>query len=276
LETKIEPGLYQQHGSGDMAEELKPVLFGLQREVIIYDYESALLYREGRFVSLLKPGRYRFLWNDEVKVEKVSLRIVSEVLNGQEILTADKVAVRLSLIAKYVVKDPVLAVNTVESYSDQLYQDLQLALRSAIASRDTEQILEARNELSDELKNTVAPQAWEYGVELKRVGIRDIVLPGRVRDVFMQEVEADRAGRADLIRARHEVASARARANTAKILTENPAVMRMQEMEALVKLAGKQGNVIVLPNLADLLIRPTPMPTFTPPTAPSKTDKAED
>ncbi len=259
-----------------MAEELKPVLFGLQREVIIYDYESALLYREGRFVSLLKPGRYRFLWNDEVKVEKVSLRIVSEVLNGQEILTADKVAVRLSLIAKYVVKDPVLAVNTVESYSDQLYQDLQLALRSAIASRDTEQILEARNELSDELKNTVAPQAWEYGVELKRVGIRDIVLPGRVRDVFMQEVEADRAGRADLIRARHEVASARARANTAKILTENPAVMRMQEMEALVKLAGKQGNVIVLPNLADLLIRPTPMPTFTPPTAPSKTDKAED
>lgn len=257
-----------------MAEDLKPVLFGLQREVIVYDYESALLYREGRFVSLLKPGRYRFLWNDEVKVEKVSLRIVSEVLNGQEILTSDKVAVRLSLIAKYVVKDPVLAVNTVESYSDQLYQDLQLALRSAIAARDTERILEARNELSDELKATVAPQAWEYGVELKKVGIRDIVLPGRVRDVFMQEVEADRAGRAELIKARHEVAAARARANTAKILTENPAVMRLQEMEALVKLAGKQGNVIMLPNLADLLVRPSSLSTFAP--AAPKADQKEE
>src|SRR6185295_6927573 len=96
---------------------------------------------------------------------------------------------------------------------------------------------------------------YEYGVELKRVGVRDIVLPGQVRSVFMQELEADRAGRADLIKARHEVAAARARANTAKILTENPAVMRLQEIDALVQLAGKEGNVIVLPNLADLLVR---------------------
>ncbi len=80
------------------------------------------------------------------------------------------------------------------------------------------------------------------------------MLPGVVRNVFLKEVEADRTGRADLIRARHEVAAARARSNTARILAENPNVARMQEIDALVNLAGKAGNVVLLPSLADLLV----------------------
>src|SRR5207302_6913893 len=99
-----------------------------------------------------------------------------------------------------------------------------------------------------------AEPAKRYGVELNRVGIRDVILPGEVRQVMMQEVEADRAGRADLVKARHEVAAARARANTAKILAENPEVARMQELDALVALAGKGGNVVLLPGLADLFV----------------------
>ena len=86
------------------------------------------------------------------------------------------------------------------------------------------------------------------------MGIRDIILPGEVRQVMMLEIEADRAGRAELVKARHEVAAARARANTAKIMTENPDFARMQEMEVLLALAGKSGNVVVLPNLADLFV----------------------
>jgi regulator of protease activity HflC (stomatin/prohibitin superfamily) len=114
------------------------------------------------------------------------------------------------------------------------------------------------------LLERVAPSALNYGVTLKRVGIRDIVLPGVVRTVFLKEVEADRTGRADLIRARHEVAAARARANTARILAENPNVARMQELDALVNLAGKQGNVVLLPGLADLLV-PRSASTTVPP-----------
>ncbi len=234
--------------------EWTPIWAGLKKENIVWEYERGLLYRNGRFQRLLDAGRYQFWRWAKVRITKVGIRQMSEVITGQEIVTADKIEVRVSLIAQYVVSNPALAINSVECYTEQLHQELQLTLRDLVSSRTIEQLLEAREEVGAALLTSVAPQALAYGVTLKRVGIRDVVLPGVVRTVFLKEVEADRQGRADLVKARHEVAAARARANTAKILAENPNVARMQELDALVNLAGKQGNVVLLPSLADLLI----------------------
>jgi regulator of protease activity HflC (stomatin/prohibitin superfamily) len=237
-----------------MLVRMKPTTFWLRKVVTVYEYERGLLYREGKFEGLLEPGRYTF-WNHEpVDVAKVSLREMSHVVAGQGILTGDRIEVRISLVAQYRVTDPVLALNSVENYAEQLHQELQLALRDVIAGRSLDQVLDGRVELAAELHRLSAEPAKRYGVELTRVGFRDIILPGEVRQVMMQEVEADRAGRADLVKARHEVAAARARANTAKILAENPDVARLQEIEVLANLAGKNGNVVLLPGLADLFV----------------------
>lgn len=233
--------------------------FGLQQEVTIWEYERGLLYRNGRLERVLEPGRYRFWRWERIGIDRVSMRQTSDVINGQEILTADKIEVRVSLIAQYAVSDPVRAITAVESYTEQLYQDLQLGLRTAVAGRTIDALLEAREEISAGLLEQVAPLALAYGLTLRRVGVRDIVLPGTVRAVFLKEVEADRTGRADLIKARHEQAAARARANTAKVLSENPGMLRLQELDALLALAGKQGNVVLLPELASLLAPRTPI-----------------
>ncbi|MDX2078216.1 MAG: slipin family protein [bacterium] len=230
-------------------------LFGLQQQFIVKQYERALLYKDGKFERLLEAGKYTFWRWEAIELTYVSMRQMSEVISGQEMLTADKIGVRVSLIAQYVVDDPIKAINVVENFSQQLYQDLQLELRNQIAGSTIDQLLETRAEMGDTITQKITPLATEYGITLKRVGIRDIVLPGNVRTVMMEEFEAERSGRADLIKARHEVASARARANTAKILSENPNVMRMQELDALVKLASKQGNVVMLPDLASLFVR---------------------
>jgi regulator of protease activity HflC (stomatin/prohibitin superfamily) len=179
---------------------------------------------------------------------------MSHVVAGQGILTADRIEVRISLVAQYRVTDPALAINSVENYAEQLHQELQLALRDVIAARTLEQVLDDRAAIAAELHRLSAEPAKRYGVEVNRVGIRDVILPGEVRQVMMQEVEADRAGRADLVKARHEVAAARARANTAKVLAENPEAARMHELDALVSLAGKSGTVVLLPNLSDLFV----------------------
>lgn len=225
----------------------------LRQQTIVWEYERGLLYRDGRFQRILEPGVYQFWRWQKTQIVKVSMRQVSEVMAAQEILSADKVEVRISLIAQYAVTDPKLAVNSVENYTEQLYHELQLGLREAVASRSIDQLLQSRNEIGVELLEKVAPQALNYGIVLRRIGIRDIVLPGTVRNVFLKEVEADREGRADLIRARHEVSAARTRANTAKILADNPNAARLRELDTLVTLAGKQGNVVLLPGLADLL-----------------------
>ncbi|HWG42344.1 MAG TPA: slipin family protein [Gemmataceae bacterium] len=233
---------------------MKRTTFWLRKEITVYEYERALLYRNGKLERVLEPGRYTFWAGAPVDVTKVSLREMSHVVAGQGILTADRIEVRISLVAQYRVTNPALAINAVENYVEQLHQELQLTLRDTIAGRTLDQVLDSRAEMAAELLRLSAEPAQRYGVELNRVGIRDVILPGEVRQVMMQEVEADRAGRADLVKARHEVAAARARANTAKVLAENPEVARLQEIEALVNLAGKSGNVVLLPNLAELFV----------------------
>lgn len=230
-------------------------LFGLTDVVEVWEYEQGLLYEKGRFVKLLEPGRYR-LWQWQHRaIERVSVRQVSQTVSGQEVLTTDKVPVRVTLIAQYAVSDPALAHHTVEDYTERLYQDLQLTLRDIISAHSVDELLTDRDAFGADLHTAVAAIALTYGVTLHRVGVKDVILPGSVQRVFLQEVEADRAGRAALVAARHETAAARTKANTAKIMTENPLIMRLHELETLAALADKEGNVLILPGLETLLAR---------------------
>ncbi len=227
-------------------------MFG--RTVIeVQEYERGLLYQQGRYVKLLDPGRHTCWFWQHRRIIRVDLRETSQTVDGQEILTSDKIGIRVTLVAQYKVSDPVAARHAVEDYATQLYQDLQLTLREAITGRTLEELLKDREALSGQLREAVAPRAEKYGVTLNRVGVKDIVLPGVVRTVFLQEVEADLKGRASLVSARHEIAAARARANTARLLQENPNLLRLQELETLVTLASKAGNVLILPGLEALL-----------------------
>jgi regulator of protease activity HflC (stomatin/prohibitin superfamily) len=233
----------------------------LRTVVVVREYERGLLYREGQFVELLPPGRY-VLWTwQHCQIDRIDVREVSQTVEGQEILTSDKIGVRVTLIAQFKVVDPVLARHTVSDHVAQLYQDLQLTLREAISERTLEELLRERGVLSTRLQEEVARRAANYGVQLTRVGVKDIVLPGTVRTVFLQEVEADLKGRASLVAARHEVAAARARANTAKLLQENPNLLRLQELETLAQLASKSGNVLIIPGLQSFLTRETIAPS---------------
>lgn len=236
-----------------MFAPMKRTSFGFRKEVTVLQYERGLLYREGKLERVLEPGRYTFGSSEPVEVAKVSLREMSHIVAGQGLLTSDKIEVRVTLVAQYRVTDPTLAFQSVENFIEQLHQELQLSLRDVVAAKTMDQLLEGRGEIGTELLRLSVEPAKRYGVELLRVGLRDVILPREVQRVLMLEVEADRTGRADLVKARHEVAAARARANTAKLLAETPEVARMQEIDALLALAGKGGNVVVLPNLADLL-----------------------
>lgn len=229
-----------------MAESLTEV-------INVWEYERGLLYENGRFIELLEPGRYR-LWRWQHRhILRVGLRQLSQTITGQEVLTTDKVPVRVTLIAQYAVEDPALAIHSVDSYVDRLYQDLQLALRELISTRSVDEVLEERELLSKTLQEIVVTQAKTYGIHLHRVGVKDIVLPGNIQRVFLKEVEADRSGKAALVAARHETAAARAKANTAKIMRDSPAIMRMQELETLVEISSKAGNLLIVPGLENIL-----------------------
>jgi regulator of protease activity HflC (stomatin/prohibitin superfamily) len=230
---------------------------------IVREYQRGLHYDRGRFAGVLEAGRYRYWRWQGQHIDIVDMRETSQTVEGQEILTSDKIGVRITLIAQFRVTDPVAARHAVDNYASQLYQDLQLTLRDAVTSQSLEELLKSRDALSTGIQEEVAKRARVYGVELSRVGVKDIILPGSVRSVFLQEMEAELKGRANLVAARHELAAARAKANTAKMLRENPHLVRMQELEVLTNLASKSGNVIVIPGLENLFSRTPPEPPST-------------
>jgi regulator of protease activity HflC (stomatin/prohibitin superfamily) len=215
--------------------------------VQIREYERGLLYREGRFVRVLGPGRYR-LWRliRHESVTVVDTRWTTLAINGQEMVTADKISLRLNLVANYRVVDPEAALHAVADYRAQLYQELQLALRETVSATALDDLMAQKALLAGALRESAAPAAAVFGVELASVGVKDIVLPGEVKRMLAQEAEAERAGRAALVAARSETATTRNLANAAKLLAENPALMRLREMQSLVEVAREPGNTVVL------------------------------
>jgi regulator of protease activity HflC (stomatin/prohibitin superfamily) len=213
----------------------------------IREFERGLLYREGRFVRVLGPGRYR-LWRliRHESVTVVDTRWTTLSINGQEMVTADKISLRLNLVANYRVVDPEAAVHAVADYRAQLYQELQLALRETVSTTALDDLMAQKALLAGALRDAAAPAAAAYGVELASVGVKDVVLPGDVKRMLAQEAEAERAGRAALVTARSETATTRNLVNAARLLAENPALMRLREMQSLVEVAREPGNTVVL------------------------------
>lgn len=215
--------------------------------VQIREYERGLLYRAGRFARVLPPGRYR-VWQAfrHESIVTIDTRWTALAINGQEMVTADKIGLRLNLVANYRVVDPVAALHTVADYRAQVYQELQLILRETVAALPLDALMAEKTQLSAGLRDGVASITAAFGVELGNVGVKDVVLSGEVKRMLAQEAEAERAGRAALIAARGETATTRNLVNAARLLAENPALMRLKEIQSLVEVAREPGNTVVL------------------------------
>ena len=177
-------------------------------EVTVRSTHRGLRYVDGRFDAVLEPGRYELprasVWRRRptVEVVLVDMREREFTIKGQEILTADKVALRVSIITQYRVVDPVAAVEKVAGYEDRLYSDVQLAARRSLASMTLEAILTNRNQLSEDILRDVEGVASGYGVAILRADVKDIVFPGNLQDVMNRVLMAQRLAEAQLVEAR--------------------------------------------------------------------------
>ena len=165
---------------------------------------------------------------------------------GQEIMTADKVTLRLNAVVTYKVVDPLKAVSAVEDYRQALYREAQLALRGVVGTRELDALLSDKDAVAGELDGIVRGRVAGFGLEVVALGIRDVILPGEMKDLMNKVTEARKAAEANLITRREETAAMRSQANTAKILEANPTLMRLRELEVLEKIAEKAKLTVVL------------------------------
>lgn len=212
------------------------------RTVVVYEFERGLRYAGGRFSGVLEPGIY-WSFKPLSEVRKVDIRPVFAPVAGQEVLSSDGVALKVSLAAKYEVVDPAVAVNSIENFRDALHVELQLALRQIIGGTPIDDLLAKRQEIGGRLQEIVAAKAQSFGVKLLVVEIRDIMFPGELKKIFTQVVRARQEGLAALEKARGETAALRNLANAAQLVDRNPSLLQLR----LLQVIGQQsGNTVVL------------------------------
>lgn len=180
------------------------------REIIIKDTHRGLYYEDGRLTKILEAGRYRLprerllgvFRRMRVEVVLVDVRERELTIKGQEILTADKVAIRVSIVVQFRVTQPEAAVHRVASYEDRLYSDVQLAARRSLASMTLEEILTNRNRLSEDILRDLKESAAGYGVAILRADVKDLIFPGNLQEIMNRVLAAERMSEAQLVEAR--------------------------------------------------------------------------
>lgn len=232
-------------------------------QILVFPYENVLLYENGSFHELLCEGRHVLsAWNRKLEVVRVDLREQELQVIGQELMTQDKATLRLNLLMKYRIVDPLLSVQSVTVLRDALYAEMQMAARQAVASVPVDQLLERRVEQAQQMTESVKERAAAWGVEVLRMDIKDVVLPGDMKNLLNQVIEAEKKAAAQVIMRREEVAATRSLANTARMLENNPTLLRLKELEAWKDIAATVGSLTVVTNgdLAGRVVLPLANP----------------
>lgn len=222
--------------------------------VLVPQHHVAVLYVDGRVHALLEPGMHAY-WRAgrDIRAEIVDLRMQVLDVAGQEILTRDKVALRVNLNAGYRISDVLTAYARQAKPVDYLYKELQFGLRAAVGTRSLDELLEDKGALDAAVAAHIGRRVEGYGLEVESVGVKDIILPGEMKTLLAKVVEAEKAAQANVIRRREETAATRSLLNTAKVMEDSPIALRLKELETLEKVTEKIDKISVFGGLDGVL-----------------------
>ena len=222
--------------------------------VEVPDTAIGLLIVDGELVKVLEPGLHAF-WKYQraLKTELVDRRVQAMEVAGQEILTRDKVSLRVNLTALWQVLDVVKARSELTNFVEFAYKELQFALREAVGTRTLDELLGDKGALDREIGAVVREKVAEHGLAIHSVGVKDVILPGEMKTILNQVVEAEKIAQANIIKRREETAATRSLLNTARLMDENPTLLRLKELETLEKVTEKIDKLTVFGGLDSVL-----------------------
>ena len=199
--------------------------------VTIYDYETGLRYNQGKFDKELGPGKYYyFIPETEIMTEDTRLRSLTAA--GQEILTKDNVNIKISMVMSWCLTDFLKSQNASQYYYTDLYDAFQMAIRQSVEEYELDELLANRNIAVEKIMEVLKPLAEDLGVEVKAVGVRDIMLPAALKRAYSGALEARKDAEREIEKARGEQAVLRKLSNLAKMVEDNPGLMQLRTLQA--------------------------------------------
>jgi len=226
----------------ELTDELRALIPATEIvDVTVLQHQRALKYVQGRFIEALGAGRHVFWSHPDARVALAvfDTRLQIVTIQGQELMTRDKVTLRLTLTAEYAPAEPSVTAHGVTDVKDALYLAIQLAARDYVAGVTLDELLEGRDALTRFLEGQVVPRGRELGIAVGRIGVKDVVLPGEMKVLLNRVIEAEKEAAANVIRRREEAAAMRSMANTAKVIAETPLLLELKRLEALENAAAQ-------------------------------------
>jgi len=240
----------------ELTDELRALIPATELvDVTVLQHQRGLEYINGRFAEQLGPGRHVF-WSHpdaRVAVTVLDIRLQVVTLAGQELMTRDKVTLRLTLTAEYAPVDPGATVHAVADVRDALYLAIQLAARDYVAGVTLDELLEARDAMTRALEAEVVPRGKQLGVAVTRVGVKDVVLPGEMKTLLNRVIEAEKEAAANVNRRREEAAAMRSMANTARTIADTPMLLELKRLEAFEHAAAQVDRLELVVGAEQLL-----------------------
>lgn len=217
-------------------------------------WHVGVLKIDGVTQPLLPPGLSAY-WkvNHLVDADVVDTRLQLMEVSGQEILTKDKVNLRINLGANWQYSDVLQAFSQLTKPLDHLYRELQFALREAVGTRTLDELLEDKQIIDEVVSAQVKTRMASFGMDVASLGVRDIVLPGDMKTILSKLIEAEKSAQANVIRRREETAATRSLLNTAKVMENNPVALRLKELETLERVAERIDKISVFGGLDNVL-----------------------
>lgn len=213
-------------------------------KVEVAAYQKARLFFNRKLVRVLDSGTYYF-WRNNIRVDAdfVDTRLTQMDITGQEIMTQDKVSVRVNFVCNYRITDYVRILTEIDDYAEQIHVAAQLALRDYVGKQKLDDILANKDEMSKYVFERLKSREKEFFVEITEAGVKDIILPGEIRDIMNTVLVAEKRAQANVITRREEVASTRSLLNTAKLMEENQTLYKLKELEHIERICENVGSI---------------------------------
>lgn len=239
---------------------LSKIPTGLYTRVMVPVGEAGLLFFDGEFVRELVPGTYYF-WNFSKKVtaQTVDTRIRQFEILGQEILTADRVNLRINFAYSCQVTDVKSVIMQLSDYKTQLHVYAQLVLRELVGKYRFDELLRQKDNIGEQVLAKLREREGEFFVKFSDAGVKDIILPGEIRDIMNSVLIAEKSAQASVITRREEIASTKSLLDTARLMDENATLYKLKELEYLERICDRVGSISlnsgggIIENLRELI-----------------------
>ena len=212
---------------------------------LIQQYETAVVFRLGKFKNVLGPG-LNFIVPIIDRSVTIDMRILTIDIPRQQAITKDNVPVSINGVVYFKVKDAPKAIINVQDYLYAVSQYAQTALRDVVGGMSLDEVLAERQKIGDQIELIVEKHAASWGLEIDAIKMQDIELPEDMKRIMSRQATAEREKRANITKSEGDKLAARNLADAAKIMAEMPGAMQLRTLQTIDGLGPTPSNTVIL------------------------------